>query len=494
MADTPKTIFQFDPAGPITGTEVVVGGQAGKEVQIAINDLIAAILSSADPTGTALAKITEHLAAFTHGDINHTNRAALNSVSGVNTGDQDLSGYATKSEVPVVSPTAPPGPIARLIWYNTTDNAVYQRNTANTAWIFKGFIDKPFDGVASLSITTAGSWANTYAFILLQQSGVQYQDNTIVNPSGKWIEAFDYSEVDVAGGLTSLTFDDLSGAMGNITPNRLASLTSLNFPQLVVVGGHFSPNTLNALTTLTAPKLTTIVGAFGLSTNPLLTTLSFPALVSVRSNFSPQIMAAVTTASFPALVSVFGNFVPNTMGALTALSFPSLVRCGSFFNPYGMNSLTSFLVPALKSIGGALQMQVGSSLTTVAFTSLETVGDSITVNTMTALTSLTFPALISVGGTAGGYITISAAPLVTFTLGATLKKVLNNVSITGAALNQASVDNILVRLAALDGTNGTTAYSGRTVTLTGGTSSTPSATGLTAKATLVARGCTVTHN
>jgi hypothetical protein len=67
------------------------------------------------------------------------------------------------------------------------------------------------------------------------------------------------------------------------------------------------------------------------------------------------------------------------------------------------------------------------------------------------------------------------------------------VRITSAALNQASVDSILVALAALDGTNGTTIFSNRIVTITG-TSATPSATGLSAKATLVARGCTVTNN
>ena len=57
----------------------------------------------------------------------------------------------------------------------------------------------------------------------------------------------------------------------------------------------------------------------------------------------------------------------------------------------------------------------------------------------------------------------------------------------------ASVDDLLVRLAALDGTGLTTAYSSKTVTIRG-TSAAPSATGLAAKATLAARGCTVTHN
>jgi hypothetical protein len=65
---------------------------------------------------------------------------------------------------------------------------------------------------------------------------------------------------------------------------------------------------------------------------------------------------------------------------------------------------------------------------------------------------------------------------------------------TGMKLDQASVDGILVSLAALDGTNGTTAYSNKTVNLSGGTSSAPSATGLAAKATLVGRGCTVNTN
>ena len=54
-------------------------------------------------------------------------------------------------------------------------------------------------------------------------------------------------------------------------------------------------------------------------------------------------------------------------------------------------------------------------------------------------------------------------------------------------------NGILVRLAALDGTAGTTTYSSKTVSILG-TSSTPSATGLAAKAVLQARSCTVNTN
>jgi hypothetical protein len=88
---------------------------------------------------------------------------------------------------------------------------------------------------------------------------------------------------------------------------------------------------------------------------------------------------------------------------------------------------------------------------------------------------------------------LGTAALSTFTLGSTLRLVNANVIMTSCALTQASVDGLLVRLAALDGTGLTTAYSSKTVTITG-TSATPSATGLAAKSTLVARGCTVTNN
>lgn len=69
------------------------------------------------------------------------------------------------------------------------------------------------------------------------------------------------------------------------------------------------------------------------------------------------------------------------------------------------------------------------------------------------------------------------------------------ITFTGCGLNQASVDAILVRLSQLDGTNGTTLFgTGRTVNLTGGTNTTPSATGLAAKDVLTARGVIVTNN
>jgi hypothetical protein len=131
-----------------------------------------------------------------------------------------------------------------------------------------------------------------------------------------------------------------------------------------------------------------------------------------------------------------------------------------------------------------------------------TLGGYFKPHNFAALTSMTFPSIEVMGATVlTGFPVVdffTGTPLLnTFTFGPSLKQVGNsgwgNIRFTSCALLVASVDHILVRLAALDGTNGTTTFNGRTVTITG-TSATPSSNGLAAKATLVSRGCTVTHN
>lgn len=67
------------------------------------------------------------------------------------------------------------------------------------------------------------------------------------------------------------------------------------------------------------------------------------------------------------------------------------------------------------------------------------------------------------------------------------------VALTGQAFPQSAVDEILVKLASLDGTLGTTMWNG-TVNISGGVSASPSAIGLAAKDVIVARGGTVITN
>ena len=282
--------------------------------------------------------------------------------------------------------------------------------------------------------------------------------------------------------LTSLSFPVLTSAGSNFSPNAMALLTTFSIPALSFIGGSFAPSVMAALTTLSTPALAYTAGGYSPGQMASLTTLSIPALSYVGGTFGPSSMAALATLSAPALTTIVGGFSPATL-SLTTLSIPVLAFVGAGFNPSNIGVLTTISAPALVS--------VGADLNRTSFT-----GGQITLSGMSALTTVTFPVIEVIGATSSISINIAAgstAALSTFTLGSTLRRVEGNVIMTSCALTQASVDDILVRLAALDGTGLTTAYSTKTVTLTG-TSATPSATGLAAKATLVSRGCTVTNN
>lgn len=83
--------------------------------------------------------------------------------------------------------------------------------------------------------------------------------------------------------------------------------------------------------------------------------------------------------------------------------------------------------------------------------------------------------------------------LTTFDLGDIIKSIGGELQIQKDALTKASVNKLLVTIAALDDTNGTTSYDNKYVTITGDCSP-PSATGLAAIVTLEGRGCTVQVN
>jgi hypothetical protein len=96
----------------------------------------------------------------------------------------------------------------------------------------------------------------------------------------------------------------------------------------------------------------------------------------------------------------------------------------------------------------------------------------------------------------GGSLTIINCPLLSsYFFPFALKVVGGNVDLSGNGLTQVHIDSALQFLANLDGNNGKCLWgSGLSCNLSGGTNAAPSATGLAAKAILVSRGCTVTHN
>lgn len=135
--------------------------------------------------------------------------------------------------------------------------------------------------------------------------------------------------------------------------------------------------------------------------------------------------------------------------------------------------MTVYSCPALnlgqlKHINGNFNF-TGDALTTLTANSLEAIVGNIDFHGISTLTTVSMSALKGVG---------SGAPTINF---------------NACALNQASVDHVLVIAAAMDGTGVKSEFIG-SVDLGAGTNSAPSATGLAAKATLEARGCTVTVN
>lgn len=255
---------------------------------------------------------------------------------------------------------------------------------------------------------------------------------------------------DPVGGLTSLTFDNLAGIMGsaNFLPQSVSAITSISLPKLAYVGGNFGPLTMASLTTLSIPVLA-YAGQFVPTGMNSLTTLSAPELV-YAGGFSPNTMSALTTFNFPLLRSVPGTFSPNTMGSLTTVSMPSLVYIASNASLATMASLTTANFPAMIQWGGTITMN--TALGNLANVTLGTVG---TLKVITGATT----------------------------------------NISGQKLTAASVNALLALLVSLDGTNGTTLWgAGKTVNVSGGTSSAPTGQGIVNKATLIARGATVTTN
>ncbi len=189
------------------------------------------------------------------------------------------------------------------------------------------------------------------------------------------------------------------------------------------------------------------------------TSVSFPVLAHVGGNFQPASFPLLTTLSTNALLTVGGNYGPNTMALLTTLTANSLTTVTGSFAPTVMASLTSLTFNSIQNIVGTFAPATMAACTTVSLSGMVNYGSTITIPSasMAAVSTLTL-------GTIG-----------------TLKSVGGNVTLSGLALNSASVDAVMSLFASLDGTNGTTSYgTGKTIIINGGTNASPTTTGTTA--------------
>lgn len=438
--------------------------------------------------------------------------------------------------LPSGATSARPTGVAGNIRFNT-DNQWFEGYNG-TAWYAVG--GAPSVALFNLSYTYTGTLTTAPVGVVVPP--VATVNGYIANYAGVWASTFTLSSNNAS--LTTITFSNIQTITGSIIINSIPSLTGLGLASLTTIYGAFSLASMSGLTSLDLSSLASVNGIFNPSNLSSLTSLTSPAMTSSGS-YQPTTMSSLTTLSSAILATVTGDFSPNTLAALTTFSFPKLATISGYFNPSGLNSLTTLSLPALTSVA-QFNPNSMSNLTTLSCVALTTVSSFININTMPALTGISLPALTSVGGdinlslmavatsvslsalanTTGRLIVSNMAALTsidlssTITLGSSttsgsiisltsgtaavtsilfttaLKQVgsgAGNIIITSAALTSSNVDSILVRLAALDGTNSTTAFSNRTVIITG-TSGTPSSTGTTAKNTLVSRGCSVTTN
>jgi len=257
-----------------------------------------------------------------------------------------------------------------------------------------------------------------------------------------------------------------------------------------------------------------------LSTTAEAVTSNFLGLYSYADN-------SVVSMSLPTVKAIIATgpgypydslFITNPN--FTTVSLPNLVACGgvSFIN---LNSLTSLDLSSLRFTqgfgDGLYSNNSGMQVPTLSFPSLTTMTNSINISELGAgIVSLSLPSLASVGGSNISIIfldpsttglnlnslelipnvstfNINMTGLTSFGLPA-LRVINNGITMTfSTSLNQTSVDNILIRLAALDGTLNTTNFTSGTVNIAGSNAA-PSGAGYAAVATLTGRGVTVNTN
>lgn len=302
-------------------------------------------------------------------------------------------------------------------------------------------------GAGSVEVTAptvefTGQWTVPSSLVSVPPAKITLlPGNVAFGSPGPWVNGLDFSEDE---GVLTLSLPDLVGVYNDFSLYDMDGLVSMACAELEVVGDDFYINYNDGLEAISFPKLKA-TGYFELYNNPLAVSISFPELEYVNDWFYVDYQyALVDPPDFAALKQIAGGMSHYGNPNLTGWSFPSLEYVQWDINIYDHENLVSIELPAIVDIYSFRVDWNVPSLTTVVF-------------------------------------------------GETLKRVRDYISITSGQLSQESVDDILVRLAALDGTNDTTVFENQYVEITGG-ASIPGAAGIAAIAILQDRGNTVIVN
>jgi hypothetical protein len=173
---------------------------------------------------------------------------------------------------------------------------------------------------------------------------------------------------------------------------------------------------------------------------------------------------------------------------LVTIEFPNLTSInGGGYLAFDANAALATLdLGVLTTIAGDFQCTNNVALTNLNISNLTTVGGILNVGGNNVLPTLDLGALISVGGI--GFFLQNNTAMTTLDLGSFVPLNGQTVDCIGCALIDTSVNMILARCVA------NPAYVTGLVRTSGGTNSAPTGQGILDKATLIARGVTVTTN
>ena len=368
-----------------------------------------------------------------------------------------------------------------------------------TANSLTGIFNSEFDSLlnfnwSSLIYMTSAN----FSIIANSLTSINLSGLTIINSSSLFYPTMN--------ALTTLNISALGSIYGEFAP-VMNALTSLNISSLTHLGNYslFSP-VMNSLTTLNLSSLLSIENNSQFQpTMNALTTLDLSSLTSIGNNcgFSP-ILHSLQILNFPSVVSTGSNCYMTIDGpSLLTVNFNSLIHMypGTDINLSSCQNLSTLAFPSLTTIDSDSANNThiainGCQVTSLIFTSLVNVGQNfyLILGNPAVITTLEFPSLQTCLSDLTSGFSGNQTNLTTFSFGPNLLRYDGNVNISFAALNQASVDGILVSLSLLNGSNGTTLYTGWVINLSGGTSSPPSSMGLAAKAILESNGNIVVTN
>lgn len=182
-------------------------------------------------------------------------------------------------------------------------------------------------GIQALDIDIVGALSLPLALVVCQPSGVQIVPGAFYTSPLPWLDDLDITNQNA---VTSLTFNNLGGVKGDVSPNNMGTLEMLDFPVLVVVGAHFQPN----------------------DTLPNVSSMDISALQAVGRNFAPSDLPALLVLEANELVVVGGHFQPNTFAVATSLSASSLTTVGENVQLYDCPEIATINLSALIQVGG----------------------------------------------------------------------------------------------------------------------------------------------